>query len=287
MKYLKWIYIFCVMLIVCGLILKYIYPSINRENNTLSQFMIGRWIAEFPEANGNGIYTNRYQLEFIGSNRLILDRSISGVEENNIDFYYTFTAEDQIKLNARAIDEWKIYRDGDDLMVISTNGLVENGRYERRPVIEWPLIGLLVGMFPIGLLFLNITNFFVSKNGKNLISDNTESQVKPYGVIIHRYASIILFFIGLVIAFSSWPLGPIWKMRIPWDGIISFEIGSALIILGIKGFRVFLLKVSKSQLIQLILFSHFGALLLGSGFGISILGLIKICLFWYLGSYPH
>jgi hypothetical protein len=162
-------------------------------------------------------------------------------------------------------------RDDEDLLVISESGMIENGRYKRESSIAWPLISLWVGMIPIGLLLVN-----------HRASDQKILRIK----FIDRIINTLIFFIGLGIAYSFWPWLPIWKIRIPWDGIISVEFGSATFILGVKLSRLDRLNDKDNPYFLMKYLKFVVAFLFGCSTSISFLGLFKIVLYMYYGAYP-
>ncbi len=305
MKILKRIYIFSIV-ILCIFqivnIIKITYPSLNSNKNDMSEYIIGRWVGEFPNKNINGnsmnryefefyrpnlllklIYLNRYQINYSDASILVVDRNNGRRIQNNLVFYYTFKTNDQITLHSRLLDDWKLYRDGEGLIVNSTNGLIENGHYERKPVIIWLLVSLIIGIIPIKIINIH-NNCLMGDNKKQVITNKDKIlKNKPFESLIYGIFNLILFCIGLLIGIYYWRMIPIWRIRLPWDGIISFEIGLTFIVISLKIFKY---KENIKKLSNFIE-KYFSVFLFGIGLGIILISILKIAFFLYFGHYPE
>lgn len=288
MKYLKWILLLGVALIGGTLLLVSGHTSTGRDTATLSQFIIGRWVGEFPESKDGETFVSYYQLEFVEPNQLIYNGRTNEVEEYNLVFHYEFTGENQIKLQARLVDEWEIYRDGEDLIIHSTAGLVKNGSFKRKPVIEWSLIGLILGVISLGLLLVDLPHLLQrAKKGEN--HSYTEQQVPTRfpSLVLKTLVQIIVFGVGLVISYNAWYSQPLRMIRIPWDAIITLEIGASLLILNVKAAKLSRNKFKEHSFFSTTYWNYAATFFLGSGCGSVVIGLFKLVILLYFGSYLY
>src|SRR3972149_8049743 len=92
------------------------------ENIPLSEFMIGKWKGEITIDNGSMIYLAKFQLKFKNKNKLeycseYLDNYSCSKHTYHLVRDNIFELE-----NDRGNQEWKISRDGDNLLIcMSTN----------------------------------------------------------------------------------------------------------------------------------------------------------------------
>lgn len=288
MKYLNWILLLGIALIGGALLLVSGHTSTNRDTATLSQFIIGRWGGEFPESKDGETFVTYFQLEFVEPNQLIYNRMTHEVEEYNLVFHYEFTGENQIKLQARLIDEWEIYRDGEDLKVHSTAGLVKDGSFKRQPVIEWPLIGFILGAISLGLLFVDLPHVLQRKKmGENHSYTEQQVQTRFPSLVLKTLVQIIVFAVGLVLSYNAWYSQPLQMVRVPWDAIITLEIGVTLLIPSVKVVRLSRNKFREHSFFSTIYWNYAATFLLGSGCGGVVVGLFKLAILLYFGSYPY
>lgn len=272
----------CVML-TGGMLVVRSVNVIDQDKTSLSEFVIGRWVGEFSEGKEGDTFTTTYQLEFIEPDKLILGFRTQDVEQFNLVYHYQFVGKNQISVEARMRDEWQIDRDGKDLVIYTTHGFVENGRYNRKQVIEWPLVSLLIGMALLGLLFVNIRGSRPRK--KNPFPHSLLGQDRILIRILRGLVIVVVFGMGLALSRIICYWTPLRMVRIPWDAIITLEIGGAFLVFGTKlvGFN----QTNGNSFSFLISgLNNMGIVFLGSGLGCFGFGLFNLAVALFVGYYP-
>lgn len=282
MKILRHIYFLGLILISCILVIVSLRTR-NQEQDALPEFVIGRWVGEFSETkNGDGLI-NSYQLEFIEPDQLILVYRTREGEQYNLVYLYEFIGDNRISVKSRMIDEWEINRDGKDLIIHSTYGLVENGHYVRKAVIEWPLVALFLGMITLGLIFIQIKHLEI--RDENSLDQRLTLHAKPFTQLLQGIAFAIILCLGIALSRNLWYWHLLRMARIPWDAILIIEIGIAFLIVGVK-FIVYNRKRRYISSWLRTMFIYTGVFFLGNGLGSFGFGLLKLAILLYFGYYP-
>ena len=284
---LKPLYFLSLGLISLALVFKSVFPPKVPDSSALPDFILGRWVGPFPDVHATAMPSKYYQLEFVGADRVIVGWTTQQSEYRNLVFHYQFVSENQVRINARAADELRLDRDGEDVLIHSSYGLIADGLYRREPTIEWPLASLLLGMATVGLLFVDLSRL-LGMTGMDSSGRSKPSTWKQIlGLLLKLLVYVVAFGVGLVCAYYSWQWGSLQWVRIPWDAVILSEVGTILFILGAKLVWARQKRVKESAVLPVMGWSCLGAFLLGNSFVYLVAGLLELGMFVFLGSYGY
>jgi len=254
------------------------------ENASIAEFVVGRW--ELQESQPTSDYYIR-ELEFIKPDTLLVDVNFSGGAYYNIPFDYSIISENRIKITGRLSDEWEMEQKGGLLLIRSTWWPSSSSVfvYRRKGTIHWPLVSLTLGVLAIGtLLFTRPQSWHSDIREHALYMKNYRLPIL-YRSILKYFARLLVFGFGIFVGLTAWSWPPLLRIRVPWDSILTLELSTILLILGIKIIRTNHLAPEISVISARGGWHFLGVLIAGCGILGLGTGLVKLSLFILFGSY--
>jgi hypothetical protein len=263
------------------------YP-VSHEISSLPDFISGRWVGQFSENYQEKTSVVRYQLEFIKPDIVIYSRESAKSSLYNTVFNYEFVGEKQIRLKSRMIDEWEIRIIGADLEIHSSESLVKNGLYQRKPTISWEWSAVLFGMAIAGLFLEDLSILTRRKDTKNHSSELAPSIINSrWNFFLCGVVMIVGLISGYFLTSAFWYMQFLTAIRIPWDAVITIEIGVSILILGFKGIKLIFIKSGGHTTAYKLFGIYVCTFFLGYGFNGFLLGAAKLTVFIISGNYPY
>lgn len=280
-KHFAWIVI---ALIMTGPLFFYLESNGVLLGNTQKEsFLIGKWILQqhFSPAQ-----FSIYELEFVDSDTLICNTSDNGQNTYNIQFQYVFIGENRIKITAprRLSSEWEILTEGDELVIKSSTWPEGVGVFKKSTVMNWSSVAIWLSLCVIGTFLITIPRT-KTKNGELSVANIGQYQSAGLSrYTIYNLMALAFFISGLFGGMLIWSFPPLLRVRLPWDAVITLELGAILVILGIRtilaNHRVFMEARTISWIYLL------GIFLLGAGALGMIIGSGRLFIFIETGFYP-
>lgn len=266
------------------------------ETAPLEEFILGPWHGQTWHINGAIVENVDYQLEFIAPDILIFNREPSNILRNGISrvynqmYKYRFISPDHLAVKLDREYEILLDRSGSQLAI--TSELVEGKVLflARMPNMNWPILSIGFGIIVTGILIwaIKITKArLVQSSGDTLYTPSDTWTPGKKWQLVFILISVILFVLGVKLGQILWHAS-YWRLiHLPWDAVISLEIG--ILITGLAA--VIFLRDRITQKEAGILLAGFwyqvGILLIGlSGYGIFI-SLYRIGIFYAIGTYPE
>ena len=146
------------LILILGSACYSIYPF-----NNLSVSILGEWSGRSELGNGNTTSEVQNKFLFLPFHILLIKVSTSTGEVNYDIYSYRFVAPDKISLRGRLIDELKIIREGENLIINSIHGFPPDGKYVRTKSFWVYLIWIIPIMIFLFILILAIKEWKYSK----------------------------------------------------------------------------------------------------------------------------
>lgn len=264
----------------------FFYLESNGElfgNSEKENFLIGKWILQRHQSSAQFII---YDLEFVDSDTLICNTSNKGKNTYNIQFQYDFIGENRIKITAprRLSSEWEVLNEGDELLINSSPWPGGAGVFKKSTTVNWSSVALWLSLCVIGTFFITIPRT-KTKNGELHVVNISRHQfagLSQYS--IHNLIALAFFIGGLVSGFLIWSSPPLLRVRLPWDAVITLELGSIPVIFGI---RTIIANQRAFMEARIISWNYLlGIFLLGAGAMGMIIGSGRLFIFIETGFYP-
>jgi len=273
-KYIAWLLI---ATIAGGSLIAY-YESVYwlSRNDPKVDFPIGRWVLEESESSDQ---FSIKAMDFVDFDTLLLYITKNGINHYNVQYQYTFIAENKIRITAprRLTSEWEVIKSGDLLILNSNVWPGGTGVFKRGVNMNWPTIAILLG-FCIAGSFLIVPPLTKTENqglGRQGTKQTNHSNLSAY---IHRIiGTLTVFVIGTAVGLLMWSWPPLLRIRLPWDTIIILELSVILFVVGMRTIRA---NLPIFVLIGKIGWLYFlGILLIGVSIPGVVSGLAKLIVF--------
>jgi len=265
------------------------YLSLHNEYLSLQEFVVGRWVGEYI-GEDNGIpYREYYQLEFVKPNKIIFNMKTHQSTTYNDLYSYRFIGENRLEIRSRNVDEWELLKVNDSLYIRSRGNLVKYMPFRRVPSISWGIVALIFGIIIIVIFMIAILPVYQGNLSRTKIV--TPSKLLQWARQNSLRKISIFFLIGIAFIigwFSSmnfWESYSLRTIRLPWDTVISIEIGILFLLFGVKTLLIGLESPKLSPVFAFIL-NSVGVFVLGWGAYGVILGLSRLILILFFGQYP-
>lgn len=230
-----------ILFVLCSAVLSACTPSYS-DSTPLPEYILGRWRGQSWHYLGTDLHNIDYQLEFIAPDTLILNSEPNGVFStdvsyvNNLILHYQFTSGNQIIVNNQGTFTMKLTRMGSQLAV--TSEMVENEVLflERAPEIHWPLLAFGLGVCVVVVLSWLARTIQVQNplHGVNLSSARSVFNQSNFGWWIFSLILLLLIsLLGVRISVNIWNANLLQWIRLPWDAVITLELGIFIAGLGL------------------------------------------------------
>jgi hypothetical protein len=268
----------------------------SSEDQDIRDFIIGRWHGELTVERNGQTSPVEIEFEFNRSGRLIynsrsdLDPPIEFWSMSNYVARYAFTDDNTIELSeARLVGGMRVTRSGDVLFINSFHTDGQEVLFTRRPVIPWGWVSLILGIVLLGLFRLGkdrVLNFKHQEVNLDLGNVRLIEVGKFYLQIVSQVITMLLVaYVGAFITADLWYSAAIRQIRLPWDAVISIEIGVFLASLGVVSILSALSEIREKRMLFSLSRYLLGSFLIGCSFWGLLRGSLSLIMFLKFGVY--